>query len=614
MGVDKIHAAFQAAEPVGDAEDSSQQHDTGTQDCPPDIDGDPGHMGDPGDMDDMGEAPPPGLSDEDQQLARAAAFPLNDFGNGQRLMEYYGEDVLYVPRLGWYRWAKKFWRPDEDELDVRRDAQKIAGRILEEIKHIALEPWETDALDLWATVKSELTVLEKVKDQSEEQKDRQAALREIRLTGERISERLTKAKAAHRAHAKNTGNSSKISNMLAEAKVAAATTVGALNTDKLMLNCENGVLNFTRQVDPFEADWGDATPKWRVDLLPHDRRHLISKMVLAEYDPAAICPHFLKFLETVQPSEEMRAFIQRWAGYSLTGLTVEQKLAFFFGGGRNGKSTLVEILARIVADYGTTIPIETLTGTEQRKGSDATPDLVKLPGARFVRASEPEQGQRMKEALIKALTGGEPIMIRRMQQEFVEIVPEFKLTISGNYRPEIRGSDDGIWRRILLVPFAVQIADEDVDQMLPDKLWAERAGILSWMVEGCLDYLKNGLQPPASVTEATAEYRKDSDPLREFLTTECEITGSNTDFSTGRDLADAFNAWLLWRGYSVWGKRKTANEIKARADSVKGATGLMYTYGKRSDTGYLGIRISQDALDRMVRFGDEVRAGVARKG
>lgn len=611
MGVDKIHAAFQAAEPVGDAEDGSQPHDTGAQECPPDFDGDPGHMGDPGDM---GEAPSPGLSDEELQLARAAAFPLNDYGNGQRLMEYYGEDVLYVPRLGWFRWAKKFWRPDEDELDVRRDAQKIAGRILVEVKHIAIEPWETDALDLWANVKSELKALEKIKDQSDEQKDRQSALREIRLTGERVSERLTKAKAAHRAHAKNTGNSGKISNMLAEAKVAAATTVGALNKDKLMLNCESGVLHFTRQVDPLDADWGDATPKWRVDLLPHDRRHLISKMVLAEYDPAATCPHFLKFLETVQPSEEMRAFIQRWAGYSLTGLTVEQKLAFFFGGGRNGKSTLVEILARIVADYGTTIPIETLTGTEQRKGSDATPDLVKLPGARFVRASEPEQGQRMKEALIKALTGGEPIMIRRMQQEFVEIVPEFKLTISGNYRPEIRGSDDGIWRRILLVPFAVQIADDDVDQMLPDKLWAERAGILKWMVEGCLDYLKNGLQPPASVTEATAEYRKDSDPLREFLTTECEITGSNTDFSTGRDLADAFNAWLLWRGYSVWGKRKTANEIKARSDSVKGATGLMYTYGKRSDTGYLGIRISEDALDRMVRFGDEVRAGVARKG
>lgn len=593
MSVDDIRAAFEAAETVPPI-----PRDAGDE-IPPD-DGAWRDGLDPGSTDDL--------------LARCAAFPLNDYGNGQRLMAHFGEDILFVPRLGWYRWGGRFWRSDEDELDVRRDAQQIAARILSEVEHIALEPWERDALDAFLATKSDLDALEKLKDRDAEQAERLIALREIRNTGQRVSERLQKAKAAHRAHAKNTGNTSKITNMLQEVRTAAATTVDALNSDPMMVNCQTGVLRFSRTVDEHEAAWGNAAPQWRVDQLPHDRRHLMSKMCLSDYDPAATCPHFLAFLEAIQPDAEVRTFLQRWFGLTLTGIKSEQKLCFFFGGGRNGKSTLVDTIARIMADYGTTIPIETLTGTEQRKGSDATPDLVRLPGARMARASEPEQGQRMKEALIKALTGGEAIMIRRMQQEFVEIVPEFKLTISGNHKPEIRGADDGIWRRVMLVPFEVQIAEADVDESLSEKLWSERAGIFAWMVAGCLDYLTNGLQRPDAVRDATEEYRKDSDPLRVFLTTECEITGAADDFETGRDLCDAFNAYLLANGEAAWGRRTVANKIKDRAGVIKGPEGHVFASGKVSVTGYRGIKISQDAVDRIAAFGEDLRAAAGRRG
>jgi len=398
--------------------------------------------------------------------------------------------------------------------------------------------------------------------------------------------------------------------VLFRSKTAAATGVDALNADPLMLNTETGVLHFTAHVDEFDASFGDAKPKWQVDLLPHDRRQMISKMAMAEYDKAAQCPTWDRFMETVQPDRSVRDFLQRWFGYSLTGKTNEQKLAFLFGGGRNGKSTAVDLIARIMADYGSTIPIETLTGTEQRKGSDATPDLVRLPGARFVRASEPEQGQKMKEALIKSLTGGEAIMIRRMQQEFIEVVPEFKLTISGNHKPEIRGADDGIWRRVLLVPFDVQIAAEDVDSELPVKLWAERAGILAWLVRGCLDYLQGGLREPAAVKEATEEYRRDSDPLGDFLKTECEITGDGDDFEFTRDLGDVFNAHLLANGYSTWTKAHLARQIKFRADNVKGATGRVYSPKKRSASGYSGIKIGQAAWDCADKYSIELKRPV----
>lgn len=615
--IDKIHQLFAQAEtvePLAAAPDDrgDDQGDGRPEDWTPGAEWAPDAgecPGGPGDGDDLPPAPDP-----DAPECIAAEFPLSDFGNAQRLLQYFGRDMLFVPRLGWFRWQGKVWEADEDEIKVRLDAQKIAARILAEVEYLALAPWQVEALQLMRDTAEQLRDLEKLTDRTAADATRLRELRRIADTGAGVKAYLDKKKAAHRSHSKNAGNSSRITSMLQEARALSAVAVGALNTDKLALCCENGVIQFHQVEDPHAAAWGEPELKWRASLVPHAREQLISKMAAAPYDPAATCPNWLRFLETVQPDADMRAFLQRWFGYSLTGDTSEQKLVFLFGGGRNGKSTAVDTIARIMAAYGTTIPIETLTGPEQRKGSDATPDLVRLPGARFVRASEPEQGQKMKEALIKALTGGEAIMIRRMMQEFVEITPEFKLTISGNHKPEIRGSDDGIWRRVLLVPFLVQIAKEDVDQGLPAKLWAERAGILAWMVRGTLDYLAGGLREPQAVLDATEEYRQDSDPLRTFLLEDCEITGSPEHFERARDLVDAFNASLLEKGEGVWGKRTVSNQLKARAGTIKGPSGAVFREFKRSDTGYLGVRIGQAALDRIAQFGDELRSGAARKG
>jgi len=547
----------------------------------------------------------------------AARFPLNDYGNGCRLVAYYGDDMRYVPRLGWYRWQGKRWAADEDELLVRRDAQMIAGRILGEIEYLALEEWETAAIDRAEAQKDQLRELEKVPnaDITAEQLERLALLRRDadRATGIRTA--FGKRKTEHRSHAKNSGNTSKIENMLKEARPDRAIGINDMNDDPLALNCDNGTLRFRRIEDGLAASFGEAEYTWSVTLDPHNHDDLISKLVPVAYRPGAPRPKWERFLETVQPDPAMRGFLKRWFGYSMTGLTVEQKLAFLYGGGRNGKSTLVDTIAKILADYGSTVPIETLTGTEQRKGSDATPDLVRLPGARMVRASEPEQGQRLKEALVKALTGGEAIMIRRMQQEFVEVVPEFKLTISGNHKPEIRGGDDGIWRRVMLVPFEEQIAEADVDRLLARDLWEqEREGIFAWLVEGCLDYLQNGLGAPDAVKAATEEYRHESDPVRLFLTTECAITGLGEDFTPARDLVDAFNAWRIHHEQGAWGRRTISNQIKQRAGAIKSADGMVFTPAKKSDTGYRGILVSQDAMDRIAKYRDRMDKVEERKG
>lgn len=558
----------------------------------------------------MGEASPPfGMSDEDAPEAAAVTLPLNDFGNGKRLMQYYGRDLLFVKRLGWFRWGGCRWVADEDEIEVRSDAQKISAHILQEIPFITLEEWQREDLERWQECRGEFRDLDKKlpKDRSDEEKKRFNELTAIQAAGEAAVKVLGKRKGAHATHAKNSGNSGKTTNMLGEAKIEASTGVDSLNREKLMLNCLNGVLYFNQLRDAHAETWGDPVGRWQASLLPQAREQKISKMAQANFNPKAEAPTWVAFMERILPDPELRTFLQRWFGYSLTGLTGEQKLIFCYGIGRNGKSTMVDMIAKIMDDYGTTIPIETLTGTEQRKGSDATPDLARLPGARFVRASEPEQGTRMKEALIKALTGGEAIMIRRMHSEFVEIVPEFKLVISGNHKPEIRGADDGIWRRVMLVPFLEQIPDDEVDKNLPAKLEAERDGILAWLVQGCLDYLQHGLPVPQAVMDATSDYRTTSDPMREFLTTECTVTDNFEDFATGRDLRDAFNAWRLSQAEGVWGPRAIAMNIRDRMGVVKGEKGNSYEAAKTGgNTGYRYLIISEATWARMEEYAPQL--------
>ena len=548
-------------------------------------------------------APPPDapIPDAPPLEKEAAEMPLNDYGNGSRLVHYYGHDLLFVPRLGWHRWDGRRWASDEDAITVRLDAQEIGARIMKEAEFLFLSEVELNVVAEAEAAKSEAAEIRKIAidDRSVAQVGR---LEEIEALGRRADAAraaLSKRKREHASFSKQSGNTSRISNMLTEAQPRLATAIGDLNPHRLDICCQNGVVRLRAEPDPVDVAMGAAFPGTlaEADLVPHARDQKITKMVAAAYDPDAVCPTFDAFLARIQPQEDMRTFLQMWFGYCLTGETHEQKLAFLYGGGRNGKSTLVDVIARILSDYSTTLPIETLTGTEQRKGSDATPDLVRLPGARFVRASEPEQGQKMKEALVKSLTGGEAILVRRMMQEFVEIEPEFKLTISGNYKPEVRGADDGIWRRILLVPFLQQIPDADVDGALPAKLWAERDGIFAWMVRGALLWLENGLALPDAIREATEIYRTESDPARQFLSSECEITGHNGDWVSAADLGGAFNGWLLRNGTASWGKRQTSNAFKLRAGNVRGPGGGCYSEKKRSISGYMGLRLTASAKE-----------------
>jgi putative DNA primase/helicase len=537
------------------------------------------------------------------KLINTALYPLTDYGNGLRLLDHFGDDVLFVPRLGWFRWDGRKWQADEDAFLVRCDAQAVAGLILEEIPHLALEDYQIEALEkARLTAKDRHALLKRQKTKAGLEPDEETRLEElleIEAAARPVRVILNKMRSDHRSHAKQSGNSGRITNMILEAGARRRVSLEEMNADPLAINCENGLLRLVQDVDEHEAAWGKSAATWQAVLGPHDRRAMCSKMMRAPYVPDAPRPNFERFLASIMPDPALREFLKRWWGYTLTGLTSEQKLAFFYGVGRNGKSTMVDVIAKIVDDYGSTLPIESLTGSEQRKGSEATPDLVRLPGARLVRASEPEQGQKMREALVKSLTGGEPVNIRRMHQEFVEVRPEFKLTIQGNHRPDIRGGDDGIWRRILLVPFDTQVPEDQVDPLLPQKLWDEREGIFAWMVEGALAYLADGLAVPDTITAATMDYRRESEPMRVFLLEECVITGDAEDYEWTRDIGKAFNAWRTAAGEATWTNATISKKVKQAAETLFGENGARFEYLKRSDAGYKGLRVSKEAKERV---------------
>jgi len=547
------------------------------------------------------DAPPSMPKDTDTaRLTKAAKLPLNDFGNGQRIALHFGDDLMFVPRVGWFMWDDTRWAKDPDMLAVRAKAQALAPLIMAETSVLSLSSREQKIVAREVEAQERLDVLGMMRE-SERPEGFGAEVGALKAELRGIEGALK----GHRTkvgrivtHAKNAGNSGPLQHMLEEAQTLLARALADLDAAPLDVNCETALLRFAVQDTPGVGPGKLAA----VAAVPHDRQQLQTKKMAAAYDPAANCPRFYAFLEEMQPDPEVRRFLQRWFGLTMTGLTV-QKMVFFHGNGANGKSVLVDLMARIMGDYATTVRIESLTGTARRGGGDATPDLIPLIGARFARTSEPDQGTRLAEGLIKELTGGEPIMVRALHSDFVQITPIFKLTMSGNHKPEIRGNDDGIWRRVLMVPWDVTVPEDrkiEFEVML-SMLMSEASGILNWLIEGLIEYLEGGLSPPASIADATAEYRRESDPLGLYLAECCICEGDEADSLTTERLKAGFDLWLGEQGMPAWKGRSFSLSLAKRPGTWRHPdSGWSFTKGPSSkQSNYIGIRFTDDFKERL---------------
>jgi putative DNA primase/helicase len=273
------------------------------------------------------------------------------------------------------------------------------------------------------------------------------------------------------------------------------------------------------------------------DLMPHDPDDLLTKVAGTWYAPDAPRPTFDRFLSTVLPNPDLRAYVKRIAGYMLAGGNPERILPVFYGVGRNGKTVLVEILLEVMGDYGTKTPVSTFLA---KRTGGPTNDLARLRGARLISASEFEEGARTNIALVKEVTGDGKITARFLHKEFIEFRLSGTVLLDSNHMPWV-GAGPAVWDRLRIIPFEVRIPEEDVDPDLKAKLRRELPGILAWAVEGYQEYRERGLDEPAAVLQASMAERSEQDIVGQFIEEWC-VRSSEAEV-TKADLFAAYSEW-----------------------------------------------------------------------
>ena len=367
---------------------------------------------------------------------------------------------------------------------------------------------------------------------------------------------------------------------LAKSLPAVAMTAKEFDKDVFLFNCENGTLDLRSQ-----------------EVCNHLREHFITKLAPVTFDKEATAPGWQAFLNKIfNGHSNLISFVQRLIGISLTGDTSEQIMIFFYGSGANGKSVFLETVKLLLGDYYQKAPATMLMTS---KGSPGIPnDVARLPGARLAVCSEIQDNQRLNEALVKDLTGGDTVTARFLHKEFFEFKPTHKLLMCGNHKPIVRGTDEGIWRRLVLVPFSVTIPAGErrpMSEMLAT-FKAELSGILNWAVSGYQDYIRNGLKIPSEVHVATGKYREDSDVLQTFLE---EVTEQGVGFTVRcQALYGAYKQWCDTNNEFPLNSRRLSDALKER--------GFANRAGAHNRYEWIGLRLRPDGMEVDVSSAPEV--------
>ncbi len=514
---------------------------------------------------------------------KLAWLPQTDLGNQERFVARWGHVLKFCAITGWHFYDGKRW--------TTRGADGFVMRA----EHMTVRAIQDEAKACEAATKSFVPLIEQqTGDGTVISLDERRAAKKVEAKGRK---KKTEELVALASGLRKWGRKSEGSRfMLAQGKHARADLeiqFDEFDADPFKFNVNNGTLYIHRPA-------GEADEAPLIELRPHDPADLCTKISPVDYDPAAKCPEFDKYFARVQPLESQRRFLMMWHGLSLTGDSSEQHLCVYWGRGRNGKGVLMEIAAYIAGGYADSVPVETfLGGGMQKSGSAPTPDLAKLPGVRFLRSGEPEKNSRLNEALIKRVTGGDPIDARQLNKPMFTFFPQFKLTIACNYQPKIGGTDEGIWGRMILVPWTTFIPTHERDTKLPAKLRDEASGVLNRLLDGLRDWLSNGLIQGAEIEAATAKYRSDSDHVGRFLE-DC------TEAAPGQRVQSS----MLHELYSAWAKCNGGTDY-----TNKGFTGILVDRGletkKSGNMFFIGMRMTKSVSDFVDEHGKAKRVSDA---
>jgi len=353
------------------------------------------------------------------------------------------------------------------------------------------------------------------------------------------------------SHAFSSENLKRLSSMVDVATTEKGTTISqsTLDSDKYLLGVKNGTVDLKTG-----------------SLISSTKSQMITKQANVDFDVDANCPVWKNALSQMMAGDhDVVEYLQRAVGYSLTGDTREHLLFFLHGFGENGKSVFINIIQKLLNDYAAQTPVSTIM--KKAKGNIPN-DIARLKGARFVSTTETEEDSRISDAEIKHMTGGDIVTARFLHKEYFEFTPQFKLWVSGNYKP-ILGEDHGIWRRVILIPFEVTFDEKTRDDQLENKLLQELPGILNWAIEGCIKWQNQSLKnnPPKKISNATNEYKSDNDRIDSWVYDCCLKDLSSSAKST--ELYESFRNWAVANGESSMSHRTFSQKMVERRYAKK---------------------------------------------
>ncbi|MGG0848817.1 DNA primase family protein [Peribacillus simplex] len=446
---------------------------------------------------------------ENQKQREGKSFNCTDLGNAERLMYEHGKDFKYhIERKKWLHWNGKYWEIDDDSLLLKRLAVEVVRGLKKELPHFK-------------------------DDEDGEQR-------------KMFMKHIVNSQAAPRINAMI-----QLANSVTD---DATVNQNMLDKDEYLINVANGTIDLKLLSMLGVTD---------AIIQEHRREDLIIKYIDIPFYTDAECPTWLSFLNDIfMGNERVIDYVQRAIGYSLTGSNKEEVMFILYGPkGRNGKSTFIKVILKILADYaGSTDP-----STFMKKGGTARHTLAELVGLRFLSTSEVERGEELAVQLIKQITGRDPVEAERKYENPFTYLPQFKIWMLTNNKPNIYERRKAIWERIHLIEFNRYFEKHERDKDLDNKLEVEMPGILRWGLEGCMEWQRQGLNPPPEIIEAVKQYEAEQDIIGQFIADHCHIDFNNEDmWEAPSRLYEDYKSWCAEGGFMSLNASNFGAEMKER--------------------------------------------------
>ena len=458
-------------------------------------------------------------TDEQKKKEQIPPRSWDDTGNAERFLDHYGDYIKYsYTEKAWYVYNGSYW-----EQDTSGKIHSMLDKVIDNIKN------------------EKIPIADSLDDKAKEK-----MLKEFQK------------------FIKSSRSNSRKKAIIDETQHHVPVMPEQFDREQMLLNSINGYIDLSSG-----------------ELHDPDKAKMFSKTTGVEFTDKIDCPEWITFLNQIfDNNQELINYIQKAVGYSLTGSTKEQIMFVLYGNGRNGKSIFLDTLEYVLGNYAMAMQASSIMVKQNNGGPNS--DIARLKGARLVTSSEPNEGTRLDEGLVKQLTGGDTVTARMMYGSEFEFTPQFKIWLATNHKPIIRGTDEGIWRRLILIPFNVQIPDNQVDKDLKYKLQREGVGILNWAVDGCLKWQANGLKKPQIIKDSVSEYRDEMDVITAFTNSCCELGEDYTVQSSV--LYQAYKNWANVNSQYLMSSTKFGVEMRQKYKRKRNKKGNVY----------IGLRLIQN--------------------